>query len=856
MEDTAPASELERRKSLRIRLRRDLAIDAQKYEGRTYYVIKDPISLRYYRLKENEHFLLKFLDGQHTLEDAQKAYEAQFRPDRLKLEDVEGFAQQLLTGGLAQNDSPRAGKQLYDRRRKKKRSEWIQTFTNILYIKIPVIDPDRILDKMLRSVGWIFSMWFFILSIGLMLSAIGLVGVNFAKFLDKLPDYHEFFTFGTVVNLWAALAVVKVIHEFGHGLSCKRFGGEVHEMGALLLCLSPALYCNVSDAWTLPSKWHRIIISSAGIYVELVIASISVWVWWYTPSQPYINNMALALVVVCSVSTVVFNANPLMRYDGYYVLADWLEIPNLRERSNRFLGNIVLEHCLGVEVQPESYMALWRRVLFVFYAIASYIYKWVVTFGIIWFFSEFLKPYKLEVVGQMVAVASLASMLGWPIYRLGKNIYKRGRLPDMKRWRVVTTGLVLTAFVLFLICVPLPLNKVRGKGLVEPQPESSVKMFVRYPGVLEKLNVRTGQHVEQGEELAVFRNIDVEGRRGAAAADEKTHQEEARADETYRDSLQAGPTRDAAQTEMNRVAGLRDTAAVDKKNQEKILREDLVLIAPRSGVVGQAPTIDDVGKLYEINPDQPFCTIDEPRRLRVCLPLTTTEFNRLKDNLEDNSPASNRTRFLLQRGVTVNYNRTRLADVFADLRKQMPELQFKGDAAAVADDELLVTYRAERQSLSNVLEMMLEQYGLGYVVVSDRGKPEDGWLLVRAGQEHGYAEGPRQLADLGATLCIEGRAFHDFKGKVLPLPESEARTIPFPLTSKAGGPVAVKATVNNKTGALEAQTQQFLVYIDIVNADDAVKTGNLAEVKINCRPETCLQWAWRWVNATFDLRLM
>ncbi len=424
-----------------------------------------------------------------------------------------------------------------------------------------------------------------------MLSAIGLIGVNFAKFLDKLPDYHEFFTFGTVVNLWAALAVVKVIHEFGHGLSCKRFGGEVHEMGALLLCLSPALYCNVSDAWTLPNKWHRIIISSAGIYVELVIAAISVWVWWYTPSHPYINNMALALIVVCSVSTVVFNANPLMRYDGYYVLADWLEIPNLRERSNRFLGNLALEYCLGVEVQPESYMALWRRVLFVFYAIASYIYKWVVTFGIIWFFSAFLKPYKLEVVGQMLAVASLASMLGWPIYRLCKNIYKRGRLPDMKRWRVVTTGVVLTAVILFLICVPLPLNKVRGKGLIEPQPDASVKMFVHYPGVLEKLNVRTGQRVEQGEELAVFRNLEVERRRDEAATNEKVHQEKAHANEIYRDSLPAGPARDAVQKEMNDEANLRDSAAVEKRTLEKVLHEDLVLIAPRSGVVGQAPTL-------------------------------------------------------------------------------------------------------------------------------------------------------------------------------------------------------------------------------------------------------------------------
>ena len=427
---------------------------------------------------------------------------------------MEGFAQQLLTGGLAQNESPRAGKQLFDRRKKKRRQEWMQTLTNILYIKIPIIDPDRILKRMTRWLGWIFSAWFFLCSIGLMLSAVVLVGVNFNKFLDKLPDYHEFFTFKTVVNLWAALAVVKVIHEFGHGLSCKKFGGEVHEMGALFLCLSPALYCNVSDAWTLPNKWHRIIISSAGIYVELVIASIATWVWWYTPTQPYFNNMALALMVVCSVSTVVFNANPLMRYDGYYVLADWLEIPNLRERANRFLSNLVQEHCLGIEVQPEGYMALWRRLLFVFYAVASYIYKWVVTFGIIWFFTSFLKPYKLEVVGQMLAVASLASMLGWPLYRLGKNLYKRGRLPDMKRWRVVTTGLVLTALVLFLALVPLPLNKVRGKGLVEPQPDASIKVYVRYPGVLEKLNVHTGQHVEQGEELAVFRNIELEQRAG------------------------------------------------------------------------------------------------------------------------------------------------------------------------------------------------------------------------------------------------------------------------------------------------------------------------------------------------------
>src|SRR5262249_17828777 len=204
-----------------------------------------------------------------------------------------------------------------------------------------------VLTKMLPYVRFVFSTWFFLMSLVLMGSAIFLVASHFDTFRSKLPSYHEFFSFKTVVYLWAALGIVKLIHEFGHGLSCKHYGGEVHEMGLLFLVFSPCMFCNVSDAWTLPNKWHRIIISAAGIYVELVIAAIATFVWWNTPANPFVNNLALSLMVVCSVSTVVFNANPLMRYDGYYVLADWIEIPNLRERSNRFLKNLFLEHALG-----------------------------------------------------------------------------------------------------------------------------------------------------------------------------------------------------------------------------------------------------------------------------------------------------------------------------------------------------------------------------------------------------------------------------------------------------------------------------------------------------------------------------
>src|SRR5437762_1063332 len=194
----APATDLERRKMVRLRVRGDLAITPQKYEGRTYYVVKDPVSLRYYRFKEQEHYLLQFMDGKRTLDEAQKSYERRFRPERLTLEDVEGFAQQLLTAGLVQNESPTAGKQLLEYRKKRKRSQLLQAITNVLYIKIPLFDPDKLLSRMVPWLGWVFSLWFFALSAAVMMSAIVLVATHFDTFRDKLPSYHEFFSFKTV----------------------------------------------------------------------------------------------------------------------------------------------------------------------------------------------------------------------------------------------------------------------------------------------------------------------------------------------------------------------------------------------------------------------------------------------------------------------------------------------------------------------------------------------------------------------------------------------------------------------------------------------------------------------------------
>src|ERR1019366_9256697 len=170
-----------------------------------------------------------------------------------------------------------------------------------------------------------------------------------------------------------------------------------------------------------------------------------------------------------------------MRYDGYYVLADWIEIPNLRDRANRYLQNLAMEFCLGIEVQPEGYMELHRRTLFVIFAVISYVYRWVVTFVILKFMATFLKPYKLEILSELLALGALASMIGWPMYRLITNVNKRGRLPDMKPIRVTISASVV-AIALFVLCfIPMPVTRIRQHGVVEVQPNELTQVSLEVP---------------------------------------------------------------------------------------------------------------------------------------------------------------------------------------------------------------------------------------------------------------------------------------------------------------------------------------------------------------------------------------
>jgi putative peptide zinc metalloprotease protein len=634
MDTTALQSE--RRKQVRLKKRLDLSATAQRYEGRTFHVVKDPINLRYYRFNDQEYFVFNSLDGRQTLEQIQKSFEASFRPDRLSLEDLEQFARQLVHNGLVQHESPTAGRQLFEKRRKQQRLKRVANITNILYIKLPLIDPDRLLNWLYRKTRWIFTNTFLVFSFMFMLAAAGLVLFKFQVFYDKLPAYQEFFRFRTVLYMWISLGIVKIIHEFGHGLSCKAFGGECHQMGFLFMCFSPSMYCNVTDSWTVASKWQRILISFAGIYVELMIAAASTFVWWYTPHWPFVNNIALCLMTLCSVSTFMFNANPLMRFDGYYMLADWLEVPNLREKANRFLSRVAGAFCLGIEAPEEAYMAPWRKWLFVIYAVSSYIYRWVVTFSIVYFLSKWLKPYNLETVSYLLAIASVASMVGWPVYRLIKSTMQRGRLPDMKIERVRITAAVVVVILLAFFLLPLPINRVLESAVVQIQEGHVYQVSVHDPGgQLVQQFVHDGDEVKPKQKLAEFRNLKQMARTESLEKEVQFLRVQRQMIQAQMKWLPKDPTVETNyKDELANTDRKLRTAEENLKIEQQLLKDLSSVEADRGGVVMSSPRQNDMFKFWDKTEAGPFCKIGERAHMRVMVPVGPPQYREIKENLE------------------------------------------------------------------------------------------------------------------------------------------------------------------------------------------------------------------------------
>ena len=489
---------------LQLRMRRDLQIEKQSYLGRHYWVIKDPLGLKYYRFEEEEFALLEMIDGDSSLEDLQTQFEARFAPQKITLQELHHLAGMLHRSALVVSDTSGQGPQLLKRHRENTRRQRLSSLTNILCIRFKGFDPDRILGWLDRRIGWFFSPVCFALCLLLAASALLLIGTQFDVFQAKLPSFGEFFASKNWLWLAVVLACTKVLHEFGHGLSCKRFGGECHEMGVMLLVLTPCLYCNVSDSWMLPSKWKRAAIGAAGMYVEIVLASICTFLWWF--SQPgLLNYLCLNVVFVCSVSTLLFNANPLLKYDGYYILSDLVEIPNLRQKASTILQQKLAAWTLGLPETPDPFLPQRRQLLFAAYTIAAAVYRWVIMASILWFLYRVFEPYGLQVIGKLLAALAIGGLVVGPLWKLGKFFYVPGRIDRVQKPRLFASLAVATAAVAGVFMLPIP-HYVRCSFYVQPRGAASV--YVESGGELRAIHARPGDWVNEGQLIATLDNVD------------------------------------------------------------------------------------------------------------------------------------------------------------------------------------------------------------------------------------------------------------------------------------------------------------------------------------------------------------
>lgn len=479
------------------RLRPDLQSTPHEFDGRLAWGIKDPVTLSYFEMSDEAFFVLNHLDGKQTDDDVCRLFHARFRPRTLSIAELHGFLGQLVSQNLVMADAPGYGRSLVEKQKSKQARQRWGMLSNILAIRFRGIDPDRFLTTLLDWFGWLFTAPVVVLGLILIMSAVSLVAVHFNELIARLPDAQAFVSLPNLVSLSALLAIIKVLHEFGHGLTCKRFGGECHEMGVMLLVFTPTLYCNVSDIWMIKDKWKRIAVSLAGIWVEAVIAAICTFLWWFSAPGLF-HSVCLNLIVLCGLSTALLNGNPLLRYDGYFALSDWLEIPNLQQQSMSKLRAALSKWYCGIDTSEGADLSSRWDTGLLTYGIASLLYRVTLTVAILWALNRWLAPLGLGVLVTVFAVFMLGTMFLMPLMSAIRFLKSPATSSRIQWGRFGARCVGTLAAILVLLNLPLP-SRVGAAALAEDR--DVYRVYVTFSGTLIDA-VQVGELVERDQVLA------------------------------------------------------------------------------------------------------------------------------------------------------------------------------------------------------------------------------------------------------------------------------------------------------------------------------------------------------------------
>lgn len=466
----------------KVTLRSDLQVSRQVYQQEPVYVVHDPIAFRSHRLNAFQYRMLAMLNPELSLK---ANFQALVAKQEFSL-DQEEFYYQLISsfGRLGLLVLPGSnGANLYEHHQKVRSLKRRSKVLGFLFLQIPLVNPDRFLSRTVDRVSWLFTRTFLAFWITGMAAA-GMVIVS--RFSDLAQPFNGILAAKNLPFLWVTFVALKIWHEFGHGYACKVFGGHVPEMGTILIAGTPAAYVDASSAWSFPERYKRLVVMCGGMFFESLVFIPCVFVWAFS-SSPILQSCAYQLFVMASLVTLLFNANPLMKFDGYFILSELIGIQNLRPKADAQIKRVLASMFLGAD-QPSSGDSPFRTAALVGYGVSATMYRFFLVISI-----AMMVAMRFPLVGLFFAAFHILTTVGTGAVRMAKyllanpetkSVRGRGRLLAA----VVFIGLPLAACVL-----PVPFGIVT-QGTVGAEVEHFVN--VTTPGELMETTVAAGDHVD------------------------------------------------------------------------------------------------------------------------------------------------------------------------------------------------------------------------------------------------------------------------------------------------------------------------------------------------------------------------
>jgi putative peptide zinc metalloprotease protein len=477
--------------TLKPKLRGTAQISRQYYKGERWYVVRDAASNQFHRLSDAAYRFVGLLDGTRTVGEAWDLVGGQLADDAPTQPEVIQILSQLYAANLVETDIPPDATVLLRRHKKQMQRKLQGRLMNVLFPRIPIWDCDRFLVRWMPAVRPLLSRFGAVVWLALVTVTIAMLIPEWNRVktaaADSIAPSNWFY-------LWAVFVAIKFIHECGHAFACRRFGGEVHEMGIMFLVFVPTPYVDASTAWAFPSKWARMFVGAAGMIVELFFACFCAIFWIYATPGTLPSQLAYNAMLIASVSTVVFNANPLLRYDGYYMLSDYLEIPNLQQKSREYLMGLIKRHVFRIKATQPLPSPTQRVQLFV-YGLLSTCYRVFVGIMII-----LMVTWKVPILGVLMAIGGLVTWIVVPVVKLFKYLTIEPELHRKRGRAWAFSGAVAAAVVLLVGIIRFPLS-IYAMGIVQPAEQEI--LHARTPGWVRTIAAHDGDLLKKGDPIVI-----------------------------------------------------------------------------------------------------------------------------------------------------------------------------------------------------------------------------------------------------------------------------------------------------------------------------------------------------------------